>query len=126
MQPDGKLVIAGVMNDSNFIVARFQSNGSPDLNFGLGGIDTTSFGGGTLLKSAASQKDGKIVCVGLPAFSLARFKGDPTTVSILKNISTLEENSGTTPIVLKVVLNQVSAQTIKINYNTKDGTAKAG
>src|SRR5581483_7465837 len=75
-QPDGKFILTGEMNDSNFLVARFQPNGTIDQTFGINGINTATFGNATLLKSAALQIDGKVVTIGRPAFSLARFKSD--------------------------------------------------
>lgn len=127
MQSDGKFIVAGEMNDSNFLVARVQSNGSIDYTFGINGTNTATFGNTTLLKSAALQIDEKLVTVGRPAFSLARFKSDePVTISMKKNISLPEGSSGATPALFKVVLNKPSTQTIKVNYTTVDGTAKAG
>ena len=49
IQPDGKIVVVGetrseMENDpSDFVVARFNPNGSPDLTFGTGGQVRTDF-----------------------------------------------------------------------------------
>jgi uncharacterized delta-60 repeat protein len=36
VQPDGKIVVAG--GSSDFVAARFNSDGSPDSTFGIGGV----------------------------------------------------------------------------------------
>jgi uncharacterized delta-60 repeat protein len=46
LQPDGKLVAAGLSDnaeDSGFALARYNSDGSLDSNFGTGGKVTTAF-----------------------------------------------------------------------------------
>lgn len=88
VQPDGKIVTAGFpdteSSDSDFLVARCNSDGTLDTGFGTGGKVRTSFGdlnGGA--KGAALQPDGKIVAVGFNAtfsaqfsqFALARYFG---------------------------------------------------
>jgi uncharacterized delta-60 repeat protein len=68
LQPDGKILVAGsVNNDSGngIIVARYTSNGSLDTSFGAGGVVTTYleaeyFSGSALVL----QPDGKIVVAG--------------------------------------------------------------
>jgi uncharacterized delta-60 repeat protein len=86
---DGKIIIVGYPNsessDSDFLLARLNSNGSLDRTFGIGGKVRTSFGdlnGGA--SGAALQPDGKIVAVGFQAtfsnnwaeFALARYLGN--------------------------------------------------
>gem|GEM_PF-3504254 len=127
IQNDKKIVVAGNIILQNFMVWRFTSNGTTDSTFGDNGRAETNFGSTSNSYSIALLRDGKIIAAGIPYFSLARFKGDePVTVSILKNISTFEGDSGTTPVTFRVVLNKPSTQTIKVHYATKDGTAKAG
>ncbi len=48
IQPDGKIVAAGRAG-SDFVVARYNTDGSPDASFGSGGRATTDFGGATAL-----------------------------------------------------------------------------
>lgn len=51
--------------DSDFVLARYDLNGSPDSTFGTGGKITTDFGGGNDIAHAiAIQSDGKIVAAG--------------------------------------------------------------
>ncbi|MBA3260987.1 MAG: hypothetical protein H0T69_00640 [Thermoleophilaceae bacterium] len=91
LQPDGKIVVAGVTPDSRFAVARYNADGSPDKSFGGAGLTATTFG--TTVQAAydlAVQPDGAIVAVGTAgedfgrrrSFALARFTAggtlDPT------------------------------------------------
>jgi uncharacterized delta-60 repeat protein len=88
LQPDGKIVTVGYpdteSSDSDFLLARCNTDGSLDTTFGVGGKVRTSFGdlnGGAY--GAVLQPDGKIVAVGFQAtftdqwaeFALARYLG---------------------------------------------------
>ena len=69
VQPDGKIVVGGTAFhdavDSDFAMARFNSNGSLDTTFGSGGKVTTDFGGTQdQALGIALQPNGKIVLVG--------------------------------------------------------------
>jgi uncharacterized delta-60 repeat protein len=72
LQPDGKIVIAGSidrtpngLDDSDFIVFRFNSNGSVDNTFNGSGSLSTSLGkGDDRVTGAHVQPDGKIVLTG--------------------------------------------------------------
>ncbi|MDQ6656227.1 MAG: dockerin type I domain-containing protein [Verrucomicrobiota bacterium] len=83
IQPNGKLVIAGE-SSYEFLVARYNSNGTLDSTFGNGGYRLANFSsnwdGAT---DALLQPDGKIVLVGwselnsaFDSFALARFNAD--------------------------------------------------
>ena len=66
VQPDGKIVVAGWNNapdvfTDNFLLVRYNSNGSLDTSFGQGGVVEISGGEGS---GVAIQPDGKIVEVG--------------------------------------------------------------
>lgn len=93
LQPDGKIVMAGgTLQD--FILARFNADGSIDRSFGPSGNGTvtTDMGSGFIVEEAtavAVQGDGKIVLVGYtaidnappnpdgpPTFALARYNTD--------------------------------------------------
>jgi uncharacterized delta-60 repeat protein len=90
VQPDGKIVTVGYPNteldDSDFLLARCNADGSLDPSFGVGGKVRTSLGD---LNSAANgavlQPDGKIVAVGWNPtqtqggveFALVRYLGTP-------------------------------------------------
>ena len=75
VQPDGKILVGGEMLDSSaggsefsqneFIAVRFNSNGTLDSGFGVGGIAKAAFGSmGIDSFSMAMAPDGKIVMGG--------------------------------------------------------------
>ena len=89
LQPDGKLVTVGFSDnessDSDFLIARINSNGTLDSTFGTAGEVRTSLGdlnGGA--NAGLLQSDGKIVAVGFNAtptqrgvdFALTRYLGN--------------------------------------------------
>jgi uncharacterized delta-60 repeat protein len=89
IQPDGKVVVTGgvmVNGNNNFILARYNSNGSIDTNFGSNGKVITDFSGkDDFGYSVALQSDGKIVVAGDTGdfankgdFALARYNSDGT------------------------------------------------
>jgi uncharacterized delta-60 repeat protein len=91
IQPDGKIVAAGGGSGyyyaSNFVLARYDSNGSLDPAFSGDGRQTTDFGGfADGADDLAIQPDGRIVAAGEDgssfAFGLARYRPngslDPT------------------------------------------------
>lgn len=83
-QPDGKLVVGGlvVTSSANPAVIRLNPDGSLDTSFGTGGATVTPFGpfGDTYL-ALLRQPDGKLVAVGRTAsgsvqrIALARYHG---------------------------------------------------
>jgi uncharacterized delta-60 repeat protein len=87
LQPDGKLVVAGLVGPgpsaSAFVVARYSAHGSLDTRFAGDGIQHTGFpffeARGVVL-----QRDGDIVVVGLGEgdFAVARYLGDGTWAAI--------------------------------------------
>jgi uncharacterized delta-60 repeat protein len=95
IQRDGKIVVAGhtfrasggsnVDPDMNFILVRYNPDGSLDPTFGAGGRVTTDFGGLDGANALAIQSDGKLVAAGVGAragsllgdeFALARYNPD--------------------------------------------------
>ncbi len=92
LQADDRIVAAGLSVDPatnvvSFGLARYNTDGSLDATFGLGGILTTSFFGiDDEAFSAAIQADQKIVvagyatdaATGAPKFALARYQTDGT------------------------------------------------
>ncbi|HEY0427715.1 MAG TPA: FG-GAP-like repeat-containing protein, partial [Pyrinomonadaceae bacterium] len=93
VQPDGKIVVAGVVNvdsggstlGADFGVVRFNSNGSLDAAFDGDGKVTTNFGNTRFdaAKAIALQADGKIIVAGVSGtggfntdFALARYNAD--------------------------------------------------
>lgn len=84
VQPDGKLVAAGVVTDAetgaqSLALARYNDDGSLDTSFGGGGKLVTSFGGSAVGHALVIQPDGKVVVSGTIAtpegtgFALARY-----------------------------------------------------
>ncbi|HVF89842.1 MAG TPA: hypothetical protein VNH22_07235 [Blastocatellia bacterium] len=88
LQPDGKIVVAGQVltppSNVDFAVARYNSDGSLDLSFGIGGKATLDFSSGSEdVRAVMLQPDGKIVVAGFvdtgggnTDFALARFNAD--------------------------------------------------
>ncbi len=67
LQPDGKLIEVGRTSalSSDFAVARYNSDGSPDVSFGTGGMVTTDFSGHTdVATSVVIEPNGKILVGG--------------------------------------------------------------
>jgi uncharacterized delta-60 repeat protein len=80
LQPDGKLVAAGVAS-GDFGLVRYNADGSLDVGFGIGGKITTDFGRDDRVNALAVQQDGKIVAAGVADsldFALARYHADGT------------------------------------------------
>ncbi len=91
LQADGKIVMVGG-TFADFILARFNADGSIDRSFGIDGKVTTDMGSGLRQEEAlavAIQSDGKIVVAGhtaidatppardpSPTFALARYNSD--------------------------------------------------
>jgi uncharacterized delta-60 repeat protein len=63
LQSDGKIVVAGTANNyAGFAAARFNTEGTPDAGFGIGGKVVTTLNG--IANDLAVQSDGKIVLAG--------------------------------------------------------------
>lgn len=88
LQGDGKIIVAGVFFrntlSADFVVARYNSDGSLDTTFGTAGKTSTDFLHNADEANALTlQSDGKIVAVGYasdislgPQFALARYNSD--------------------------------------------------
>jgi uncharacterized delta-60 repeat protein len=87
LQADGKLIVVGTINlpstGDDFLVARYNADGSLDSTFGNGGEVTTDFGSGDVARGVAIQSDGRIVVVGSSPgagvsdnYALARYNTD--------------------------------------------------
>jgi uncharacterized delta-60 repeat protein len=65
VQPsDSKIVVAGVTPGLDFVLARYNTDGSIDTSFGSGGVVLTNVGATDFATSLAIQPDGKIVAAG--------------------------------------------------------------
>lgn len=94
IQPDGRIVIAGLVKvyngggDYDFLLLRYNSNGTLDTSFDGDGMVTTSFGAGATSVDVATalsiQSDGKIVAAGYAGngtdsdFAVARYLSNGT------------------------------------------------
>jgi uncharacterized delta-60 repeat protein len=89
VQPDGKIVVAGLSNASgtyDFALVRYNSNGTLDTSFNSTGKVTTDIGSNTtdLALAVAIQPDGKVVAAGFSNngadsdFALARYNTNGT------------------------------------------------
>jgi len=66
VQPDGKVVVAGVISftDPDIAVVRYNEDGSRDGGFATNGVWTTNTGPDELLNDLQLQRDGDLVAVG--------------------------------------------------------------
>jgi uncharacterized delta-60 repeat protein len=82
LQPDGKILVAGLTTEFDFAVARFLPGGALDAGFGSGGLSQVSFGGIDLAWAIALQPDGRILVAGqaFTSIGVARLLPDPPVV----------------------------------------------
>lgn len=77
LQPDGRIVVGGQVGATrfDFVVLRYQANGTLDTSFGGDGIERTDFGAYESVEGLAVQPDGRIVAAGGSSgrFALARY-----------------------------------------------------
>jgi len=83
IQSDGKLLVAGYaasVNNDDFALVRYNSDGTPDLSFDSDGQTTTDLGGNDEGHALALQNDGKIVVAGYTSsgsdFAVVRYNSD--------------------------------------------------
>ena len=107
IQSDGKIVAAGTnyidfSSNSDFGVARYNSDGSLDSTFGTGGLVSTDFNQGLdAALAVALQADGKIVAVGSAVsavsfydFALVRYLADGSLDSTFGTAGKVETDLG--------------------------------
>jgi len=82
IQPDGKIVIVGTNFSGpgieDFIVARYNPNGSLDTTFNTSGFVITQILGSDIANAVALQSDGKIIAAGQNSvdFALVRYNAN--------------------------------------------------
>lgn len=81
LQSDGKIVAAGI-SDFDFLLLRYNSNGTIDTTFDTDGKVTTNFGGEDVTVSIKLQTNGKIVAAGFSNddFALARYNNGTLSI----------------------------------------------
>jgi len=118
--------------DTDFVAARYTSDGSVDLTFALGGKVTTDFSGmGDRVSAAVLQPDGKIVAAGVVQtlsfafanFGLARYDAG---ISSTTTTTTSTKTSTTAPVACDLTqLPQTSPAGVRclitVIENTLDG-----
>jgi uncharacterized delta-60 repeat protein len=78
VQSDGKIVVGGYFsanNEADFVIARYNSNGSLDTAFDGDGFAIVSIDGFDTVYSLAIQPDGKIVVAGNAVNTATSFRG---------------------------------------------------
>ena len=120
IQPDGKIVAAGLIGEDSpgqTLLMRLNPDGSLDPTFGTNGVVLDTLAGNAIAKDVALQSDGKIVTDGsayinssVPSgddFAIIRFLGDPpasgpacVTAAPTSTISSSVLDSRIAPLVL--------------------------
>lgn len=102
IQSDRKIVVAGYSDNgtnSDFAIARYKANGSPDNSFGSSGKILQDFKRtDDKASSVVIQTDGKIVVAGTSndRFVVARYNGDAALNNSNSDISFLQKNEQAT------------------------------
>ncbi len=117
IQADGKIISAGSVYGASvdFGVVRYNSNGSLDSAFGVGGIVVTSIADEDQANAVRVQPDGKIVVAG---FSSINAKGDFSVVRYNTD-GTLDKNFGTGGKVTTNIQNSDLGYDLLIHSNGK-------
>jgi uncharacterized delta-60 repeat protein len=83
----GKITVGGIAlgpaNNYDFALARYDTDGTLDATFGVGGVVTTDFGSNDVIRGLAPAPGGKVVAGGIAGYSsassdfaLARYNSD--------------------------------------------------
>ncbi|MFE6619022.1 calcium-binding protein [Streptomyces sp. NPDC057740] len=64
IQSDDRIIAGGSGQPGDFLLARFNADGTLDTGFGTDGRTTTDFGSGDRLTALALQSDGRLVALG--------------------------------------------------------------
>ena len=110
VQTDGKIAVVGTNSNLDFVVARYNTDGSLDTGFGSNGIVTTAISGNEYGWAIAQQPDGKLVIAGQApsqagplGFAVLRyedkgaldtsFSGDGSVITQLTGLTNAEAHS---------------------------------
>ncbi|MBI2595273.1 hypothetical protein HYW46_00885 [Candidatus Daviesbacteria bacterium] len=107
---DGKIMVAG-NKDENFMLVRYNSNGTLDTTFGTNGYVVTDFGGVDGATSLLLQSDGKLVAGGYNGtdfastrFAAARYNSDGSLDTSFGTGGKVTTDFGATSIAFSSVL----------------------
>ncbi len=117
IQENGKIVVVGsrmIAGAFDFVVVRYNTDGTLDASFGTDGIAITDIGDGA--NSVAIQSDGKIVAVGFKWVSGMQY--DFAAVRYNTN-GTLDTSFGTDGIVITNVGGSMGADSVAIQSDGK-------
>ena len=141
VQPDGKIVAVGSWGSEpadycrfaavhcNFVLVRYNPNGSVDSSFGANGRVMTDFDGDAdVARAVAIQADGRIVVAGsavvgtrAPDFALARYRADGSLDPSFSGDGKLTTSLGETETVTDVLI-QPNGSIIAVGYTDTYGT----
>lgn len=114
VQADGKIIISGY-SDINFVLIRYNTDGTIDTSFGHDGALTTAIASGAIANTISPQIDGKILVVGSVIVS-----GKPQSVIVRYNYDgSIDQTFGDNGILI-IPIGLVS--TINDMELTSDGT----
>jgi uncharacterized delta-60 repeat protein len=126
VQPDGKILVTGESNgNSDFLLERFDADGTPDATFGSNGIASYDSGIADISVSVATQPDGKVLVAGHSYSSyngynndavLVRFNTDGTLDSSFGTGGVATYNSGNVDWVSAVIV-QADGKPLMVGYS---------
>ncbi len=121
LQADGRIVVAG--GNGDFLVARYNSDGSLDTSFGGTGKVITDFGGSDSGYSVVLQADGKIIVAGVGngIFSVARYNSDGSLDLTFGTDGKLTTDFGGSNITYSIVL-QADGKIVVAGESSNDFT----
>jgi len=142
LQPDGKIIVAGSTGDfsviSDFAIARYNSDGSLDTTFGVGGKVSVNFGVSDYIRAVTLQPDGNVLAAGFTIADpdivgprrivIARFLGStppPIIVAAIKKGKKLKISGQNFEEGARILLNGEIQQTIYVSSTILTGK-KAG
>ena len=136
IQSDGKIIVVGNVDDREFGVVRYNTNGTLDGTFGTGGIVQTSLSGHTYATSVGIQTDDKIVVVGKSGstFTVVRYDSTGATDNTFgtSGVAQTAFNGYAVPTSLiiqtdgKIVVGGTNDGTLKIVRYNANGTLDTG
>ncbi|ESU22342.1 hypothetical protein FEDK69T_23260 [Flavobacterium enshiense DK69] len=120
-QPDEKILVAGfsiATPDRDFVLLRFNPNGSVDNSFGTNGVVTTSIGAKDFAHDITLQADGKIVLAGAVKNSDGEYHSDFAIVRYFGD-GNLDTSFGTNGIKIINIDEMDEAQSVKVQSDGK-------